>query len=409
MYLVYADGELMHDPRLEDERYLLIDPVLSLNLDEAGTFNFTMTPNHAMYDSLEKMSTIVTVTDGKSTLFRGRVLQDDKDFYNNKQVSCEGMYAFLMDSIVRPHSKTMQLEAYIAWLIQNHNSQTDAYKHFYPGVVNVEGTYSENTFEVEDYTSTYDRFSSLVDEYGGYFLARETDGLYYLDFLVDAGDIADQTIEFGVNLLDVTKTIDASNIFTVLIPTGGVPDNSEDNKSIDIKSVNGGKDYIENGTGISWFGRIVQHHEWSDIKDPSELLEVARDYLNSSIYMAVSLEIGAVDLGLIDSTCGSIKLGDFVRVKSEPHGIDEYFTCTGIEYDLISPENTKYTFGANESDLLSEQTAKTSDSIYNEITNLNTAIQQGNSYSSATYVHQAELNDAINRLTNSDIDSICAS
>lgn len=409
MYLVYADGELMHDPRLEDDRYSLIDPVLSLNLDEAGTFTFTMTPNHAMYDSLEKMTTIVTVTDGQSTLFRGRVLQDDKDFYNNKQVSCEGMYAFLMDSIVRPHTKTMQLEAYIAWLIQNHNSQTDAYKHFYPGVVNVEGTYSENTFEVEDYTSTYDRFSSLVDEYGGYFLARETDGLYYLDFLVDAGDIANQTIEFGVNLLDVTKTIDASNIFTVLIPTGGVPDNSKDNKAIDIKSVNGGKDYIENGTGISWFGRIVQHHEWSDIKKPSELLAVAKEYLNSSIYMAVSLEIGAVDLGLIDSTYGSIKLGDFVRVKSDPHGIDEYFTCTGIEYDLISPENTKYTFGANESDLLSEQTAKTSDSIHNEITNLNTTIQQGNSYSSATYVHQDELNDAINCLTNSDIDSICAS
>lgn len=77
MYLVYADGALMHDPRLEDERYLLIDPVLSLNLDEAGTFNFTMTPNHAMYDSLEKMSTIVTVTDGKSTLFRGRVILAD--------------------------------------------------------------------------------------------------------------------------------------------------------------------------------------------------------------------------------------------------------------------------------------------------------------------------------------------
>ena len=233
--------------------------------------------------------------------------------------------------------------------------------------------------------------------------------MYYLDFLVDAGDIADQTIEFGVNLLDVTKTIDASKIFTVLIPTGGVPDNSTDNKAIDIKSVNGGKDYIENGTGISWFGRIVQHHEWSDIKKPSELLAVAKEYLNSSIYMAVSLEIGAVDLGLIDSTYGSIKLGDFVRVKSDPHGIDEYFTCTGIEYDLISPENTKYTFGANESDLLSEQTAKTSDSIHNEITNLNTTIQQGNSYSSATYVHQDELNDAINRLTNSDIDSICAS
>lgn len=41
MYLAYADGALMHDPRLEDERYLLIDPVLSLTLDEAGTFNFT--------------------------------------------------------------------------------------------------------------------------------------------------------------------------------------------------------------------------------------------------------------------------------------------------------------------------------------------------------------------------------
>ena len=70
-------------------------------------------------------------------LFRGRIIDDQSGFYNQKQVTCEGELAFLLDSIQRPYTYTGDIPAYFAQLITSHNSQVDEEHQFKVGNITV--------------------------------------------------------------------------------------------------------------------------------------------------------------------------------------------------------------------------------------------------------------------------------
>lgn len=409
MYQIYADGELIHDMRLEDSTRTVLDPSLTVELNEPGSLEFTMLPDHIMYNALVKMKTIITVLDGEKSIFRGRVVSDERDFNNNKTVTCEGMYAFFNDTIVRPHEKNMPLTNYIQWLVTNHNSQVEDAKKFYMGNVTVNDAWTELKFASEDYTPTADILIELADTYDGYFTTQEIDSHSYLNFLSDSNTDSAQTISFGENLLDLRKTISGEDLFTVVIPVGGVPDNSKDDKNITIKSVNDDKDYLELSASVGTYGRIVRYKDWNDITDPHKLLQTAQAYLRDNAGLDVTLEVSAVDLSLIYPNYKSIAVGERVKIVSKPHDVDEYFICTKIEMDMLDPSNTIYNFGTMNKKLLSEKVSKTNNTLQQQINNVNNEVHNIYTAGQSTYVHQDELNDAINRLTNSDIDSICAS
>lgn len=406
MYLVYADTNVIHDVSLGAEELQLVEPTASLEISKAGSFDFTMQPTHPFYGKLKKHSTIIKVSDGTTNIFRGRVITESTDFNNAKKYHCEGQMAFLLDTIVRPHSKKMVMPMYIEWLIMNHNSQVEQEKQFFPGKVDIVNRSTILTFENEDFQTTSDVFDSILEEYGGYLIVREESGGHYIDLVRDPGTIAKQKIEFGKNLTGITNSISAEDIITVLIPTGGQPENSSsDAANIDITSVNNGLDYIENTLGISEFGRVVGYKQWSNIKDPFELLNTARDYLFEKIAMSITLELSAIDLSLIDPELTSIKVGDKVRVVSKPHGLDEYYLCKKIEYDLATPENTTFELGSAAS-LISEVNANKINSLSTRLSKMKTTININNTYNESTYVHQDEVGDALNPITNSDIDML---
>ena len=48
---------------------------------------------------------------------------------------------------------------------------------------------------------------------------------------------------------------------------------------------------------------------------------------------------------LLDAGSPILRLGDNVRILSEPHGIDRTTVCAAMELDMVNPENTRYTFG----------------------------------------------------------------
>lgn len=59
MYQVYCDGQLLHDPRLQE--YQLLSPSLSLELNKTGSFTFTQYPNHPMAGLVQKLKSIIEV------------------------------------------------------------------------------------------------------------------------------------------------------------------------------------------------------------------------------------------------------------------------------------------------------------------------------------------------------------
>ena len=101
MYKVYSDEYLIYDS--EYETLKIFNPKLDLELNRTGTFNFLIYPEHPYFNKLEKLNSIIKVFQDDYLIFRGRILNDEQGFYNEKQVSCEGELAFLCDSVQRPY------------------------------------------------------------------------------------------------------------------------------------------------------------------------------------------------------------------------------------------------------------------------------------------------------------------
>ena len=354
MYTIYADEKLVYAPSLANEGYAVASPKVDVELNKAGSAEFVLPTNNVMYDNITKLKSIIVIYDEDDEIFRGRVTHDEKNFYNQKEVYCEGELSFLVDSVVRPYSFQGEVAELFTKYLSDHNSQVDPEKQFQVGIVTVTDPNDYITRESSDYPKSLDEMKAkLIDLLGGYFRLRIENRTRYLDYITDYGSVSDQVIEFGVNLLDLTEYISAEDVFTVLIPLGAEQEDSEGNLTgrLTIESVNDSKDYIEDETAVELFGRIWKVQEWDDVTVASNLLTKGTETLQSGIEMAVSLSIKAVDMHLLNVDTSRIKLGDQVRVVSVPHKLDKYFLCSKISYDLANPGNTVYTFGLNFSSL----------------------------------------------------------
>lgn len=348
MYTVYVDGEILYSPLLSDKGFPMLSGKITTELNKAGSFEFTLPPNNEMYDKIQKLKSIITVTRDDEEIFRGRVLHDEKDFYKRKVIYCEGHLSFLLDSIQRPYSFQGDIPELFRRFLSNHNNQVDSWKQFKIGNVTVTDPNDYINRESSQYPNTFDEMiEKLVNIHGGYLKPRKEKSGIYLDYLAESGKVNPQIIEFGTNLLDITEYITAEDVFTVLIPLGAKQTDEEGNETsrLTIESVNDGKDYIENELGISLFGRIVKKQEWDDVTIADNLLTKGTAYLASGIEMSVSLTLKAIDLYLIMKDTTPIAVGDSIKVISPPHNIDTFFQCSKIDLNLLEPDKSEYTFG----------------------------------------------------------------
>lgn len=125
MYRVYLNDTLIYDLAQE---ITLIDPTVKLVESKSGSFDFGIAPENPGYFLIEKLTSIITVVSIENSteveLFKGRVIEEEKDFYNVKQVSCEGELAFLIDSIQRPKEyHDMTVRGLLQTWIDSHNKQ----------------------------------------------------------------------------------------------------------------------------------------------------------------------------------------------------------------------------------------------------------------------------------------------
>ena len=55
-----------------------------------------------MYDRMKKLTSVIRVEKDGDSIFYGRILSMEKNFYNTRTVVCEGELAYLLDSIQEP-------------------------------------------------------------------------------------------------------------------------------------------------------------------------------------------------------------------------------------------------------------------------------------------------------------------
>lgn len=391
MYRLYCDGYLLYHSNLENLQ--IFDPSLELEVNKTGSFVFTIYPDHPYFGLIRKLKSIITLWQGDYLLFRGRVLDEDIGWHNEKTITCEGDLAFLLDSIQRPISFSGTVAEFLTQIITIHNAQVDEEKRFVVGTISAETALMVDAKEYQNSLETVQR--SILDVLGGYIRTRQADGVNYIDYLSDFTTLSPQKITFGKNLLDMKRTRKGEDIATVIIPLGAKMKDEEGKETetrLTIAAVNGGADFIEDATAISQYGTIVKTIIFDDITDAEALKAKGQAHLSDSVNLMESIELTAADLATVNKDITSFHLGTYVRVESDPHGINQLFLVSKLAIKLFDPAANKLTLGktvavfseavkgiADNQGLILQEVSKTaqavSDSVYNVEQNLMASIQ----------------------------------
>lgn len=353
MFQIFAGGSLVYEPG--DSNLVLLAPKLTLEMGKAGSLEFTVPAGHPHIDILKQLTSPVAVDLDGERIFRGRVLSGTRTFYNQREVYCEGVLSYLVDSVQKAEKFDGKTHALFRKIIANHNARMPAEKQFTVGNITVADQdihllgqtddisrydYSQIAINsiVDNWNTTYDYIETCLISYcGGYLMVRQENGTNYIDWVNDYTNTATQEIVFGENLLDLTDESTAEDIFTVLIPLG--------DNNLTVKTVNHNSDEIADSAKVAKYGRIIRTNVFSNVTNPQTLLENGRRYLANNGDAPTTLTLTAIDLHNVYPDVNAIHLGDRVYIRSDPHEMSQYLTCTKIEYDLEKPENTVYTFG----------------------------------------------------------------
>lgn len=356
-YRIECDGYLIMDTRLDE--YSVTNPSCKLEVNTTGSLEFEIDPSHPHYDKIHKISSVIRLISDDRIVFQGRVMDDDISFDNVKKIECEGELSYLLDSIVRPYTYDGSVEGLVQTYIDSHNSQVEEKKQFNLGVVTVEDPNNYIHRAASAYPTTFDEFKEkCIENLGGYMRLRYMQDGTYFDYIEDYGNVNQQVIEFGKNLLDMSKFVKGADVATRIIPLGAVIEEEAGEqgteKHVTIASVNDGLDYVEDPDAVELYGIITKVTTHDGITLPSNLITAGYADLAAQRLLEVTLEINALDLSVLDVNVEQIKLGDWIRVKSKPHNVDEYMLVSQIEMDLVDPSNNVITLGSTKTVLTNE-------------------------------------------------------
>ena len=413
MYKIFAypfgnpnDKRLIYAPNSRNA--LVLSPKLTREVSKGGSLSFTMTRDHEQYESLQKMSTCITVEQDDKEIWRGRILSHEADWYNRRVIYCEGALSYFNDSAITPFNYEGKLAQFLQHLIDAHNQQCGnmKMKRFELGTVTaalgdlVVHYGDRDSYGVgEDYGSTWDIIDKMVLKvYGGYAYctynpATGNNVLNYCDQSFEADRLVNQTIEYGVNLLDFTEKTDTNSLFTRVYPMGskhtveetkwkwkflwwgekytesheeryGISgtDAATVNKylpkgySYRLDSSDGDCGWIQNDAAAQKFGIVSALGEYDTDSDNDTFAAGVQDLQKNSL-MVTSYTVKAVDLRDAGYDKDRLTFAGYAHIISKPHSIDVIMLCTKLVEPLDQPDKKEYTFGMTRQTLTDRQVA----------------------------------------------------
>lgn len=372
-YKIFCDDYILYDSQFNE--FQLENPILKQELNSVPELSFTIHPNHPYFNNILKLSSVVAAYRNEKLIFKGRVINSETGFHNEKKVICEGTLAFLLDTVIRPfdfpndeefqdldYDNDNVIEYFLNWILNCHNSQAKDFQKIKLGTVTVTDPNNYLARSSIEFLSAWEVINSrFLKTHGGYLVVKEIGGENVLDYLEDFTDtgykdgnklVCTQKIEFGQNLLDLIEEVSGADIKTGIIPLGARFKDSDDNETdeyLTIESLPDGTlsegiikegDHILNTALSENYGAIYEVVKWDDVTKPENLQSKALSYLADSIKFNNEITIKAVDLKLTDEQIGAFKIGQYIRCLSEPHGIDDLYLLQKISIDMKNPQGT---------------------------------------------------------------------
>lgn len=358
-WTLYVDGYPLYLPSVD--AYKVFSPKYEPELNKAGRLTFTVYPDHPNFARVVKLSPTVTLYYGSDVKFRGRILNDKLGWHNEKTVTCEGELAFLNDSVQRPFSFPLDDEHtgpadYFAFLIGRHNEQVETDRRFIIGNVTVEDPNNYIARSDTEYSSTWTLVKQgLLDTLGGYISFRhEQDGVY-IDYLADFPLLANQQVEFGLNMLSLSTERKGEDIVSAILPLGAAPEEGgerltisqlEDSETSDICKSG---DYVYSKDAVAQYGFIIKTMVWDDVTVASNLLTKAAAALAQKRMIASTVTLTAADLSAAGYDVNTFSVGTYVNVVDDKHAAHELlarYLVKKLSINWLNPAQNKLTLGA---------------------------------------------------------------
>lgn len=355
------DGEetTIHSENMNSTK--LLSAKITKDVDSIDSFAFNISPKSPQYNAFKYRTTFIKVTNTKlgKVLFEGRVLPTtdsmDSSGLFNKTVTCEGLTAFLHDSIQDYYAlSNNDLKAFLGHMIDVHNRQVDSYKRIKLGQVTVTSP-SDNVYKsIDDSKTTYDTIKEkLIDKYGGEIrLRHEPDGLY-LDYMPEIATLSGQNIRLASNLLSLKRAVDPSEAYSVIKPLGAraeskneTGDSEISQPRLTIEAVNDGSSVLSSQSMVQKIGYVVHAEVWDDVKVASILKSKGQAALDSQREIKEQFQVTAVDLSLLSGmTVDSFECGNYHQTINPLMGINERLRIVGQSLDICEPLNSTLSIG----------------------------------------------------------------
>ena len=406
MYQLTYDSKILFDPYMQSTA--ITDAKYTGKSNSVSYLDFTIAPNHPLYNTIEKDKGLVEFYSDNVLKFRGKINEIEIDDYGYKIVSCNSVLQYLNHTRVRSYSTVpgdadltapTSVAGYFQWLIDQHNLHVkDVSERFEVGV-NQGSALDKNDYILrsnDSYPTTLDEINDKVlDNLGGYLFVEYKDDRNILNLYVDVHSTNSQIIDFGSNILSISYKENDDELYTVVIPRGGTPEKKEgdtkDPKPIDIKNLpdntfDTDSDIVKSGdcvysiSATKRYGYREYYYSNNDILDPSNLLKAAVLQLRLQMSPKVTIETKAIDLSIAYPGYEQLNIGDACRVRSARHNLDDYFMLSEMELDLNDPSRTTYTFGDEYVSLVGRQSnylKQINSSIDRNYEDVNTAMSYG--------------------------------
>lgn len=371
-----VDGEeyILHDQR--DRNLTVLEPHLILTLNKTGTLEFKILSDHMYYNTLKKLKSEIRLLEDGKLIYEGRIILDEADFYNTRSITCEGSLSFFLDTVQRPFLVSGKSpREFLEWIVESHNSQVEERKRFVIGQVTVTDENNRADRENKSITNTWVAMKThLLETFGGYLWVSYENGKKVLNYTWDYGGYNEQEIRFGVNLLDLERYQDATSLVTRVIPTGADVEYTDElgekqTKTVDITSVNDGKDYLDaDKSAIDEFGIITGTLSWPNIVEPEKLKMKAEAYLKESIQIPETLKISAVDLNYAGVDIQRFRVGYYTRAISWQHNLKKELLLAQLDLYLDNPQKGSISLGGTQPTLTS--------SMANQQANMSKTVQK---------------------------------
>lgn len=394
-----------------DQSYCLTSGKLSLEMGKAGELNISLPITNPAVDQIECLTDEIIVYRDGVEMWRGRAVTSQQDFELTGTLVCEGVLAYLYDTVYPPFEFQGRPADLLTAVVNNHNSFVSNDKKFTVGNITVADRNDYINRSSTDYLRSIEILSDkfVGSSLGGYFRVRVEGGVKYLDYLNSYNTTATQNVEFGENILDLATEIEYGDSITAILPLGAR--NEDTGAKLTVASVNGGDIYVRNANLISARGFIAEVVEWEDVTEASNLLTKAQNYLAQVSTFIQTFTIKAIDLHYADSEVDAFNLGDSVRVVSEAHGVNQYSELYKASFDLLDPSNDSYEFGITRTNnSLTGKTASSQRTIKDSLSNLTVNFHKiaadyvTADYLSANYATITELEATDAHITNLEAD-----